>query len=200
MLNRVIYGGKVYYKVVDLAVLFDLSNYKMNKIIEKQEIKAEPLDGFGRIRFVSEQEASKIVVNNEVTILKTEFTDLVETAPIHTVEEAPAKKTKAKTKAPKKEVPIETVVNDCKENVATELEEIAKLQEEHARLMKKGKLTCVKFHNAQKMNIAHKICDKHLGKGNAFIHATLDNVEQMRLIVAELEIESVKLDEVEIQV
>ena len=52
--------------------------------------------------------------------------------------------------------------------------------------MQCGKRLTVKFSNASKMNVVHEICEKHLGKNKLFIHATLDDVEQMRLICHDL--------------
>ncbi|PHD29909.1 hypothetical protein [Bacillus wiedmannii] len=121
MLNRVIFKNKVYYKVADLAELFSVSTYRMRKAIKTQKITAKPLKGFGRVLFVQEENAAKIVMNNQAKTLKTEFTvdPVQETTTIET-EKTPSKKTKPKTKKRKKsaskskEVAVETVsVQEC---------------------------------------------------------------------------------------
>lgn len=95
-------------------------------------------------------------------------------------EATPAKKSKSKKRKKKSEKKIDKVVIAEDSNEKIELSpENKKLQEEHARLMKKGKALGVKFHKAEEEDLLHEICDKHLGKGKLFTKATVIDIEKM---------------------
>ena len=102
MLNRVIFKNKVYYKVADLAELFNVSTYRMRKAIKTQKITAKPLKGFGRVLFVLEENVAKIVMNNQAKTLKTEFNEnpVQETTTIET--EKPHQRKQNQNQKPKK--------------------------------------------------------------------------------------------------
>lgn len=71
MLNRVIFGNEVYYKVADLAEIFGVSQYRIKKSIKDQKIETKN-DIFGRIVFISEKNLAKIDANGRsVTITTT---------------------------------------------------------------------------------------------------------------------------------
>jgi hypothetical protein len=71
MLTRVIFKGEVFYRVVDLMELFDISPYKMKKAINDQKIPTTKLSGFGHVKFVKEEDVSAVEINGEITIIKT---------------------------------------------------------------------------------------------------------------------------------
>lgn len=196
MINRLIYNGKVYYKVADLAQLFDVSLYKMRKIVKLQGIGA-PLpkgSGYGRALFVMEENVAKIEVRNEVKILETKFTaDPVKEVkvvkePVIDVKESKKPAKKAEKKNAENVTPIEIKVEN-----ESNIDEIEKIQEEHARLLEKARYYGVKFSKKGKMSIIHAICDKHLGKGNNLLNSTPDDIKQVQSAVAEIEIEYAKL-------
>ncbi|QQU31681.1 hypothetical protein I6I41_00650 [Bacillus cereus] len=188
MLNRVIYGGQVYYKVNDVAVLFDLSQYKMKKTLSKQAIETTILKGFGRTSFILEKNVGKIEVGGEVTIIETKFEESITKEPVKKAEEVPAEETKNENGEVKSETEkeVETTVNNNDTKTESNTKEIEELQKEHARVMLKGKALGVKLHKAGKEDLLHEICDKHM-RGNKFIDATLDDIEEMRAAVLELE-------------
>ena len=74
MINRTIFNGQVFYRIADLALLFDVSAYKMRKAVKEQNIETKRLEGFGRCVFVLEADIAKINVYGEMKVLKTEFT------------------------------------------------------------------------------------------------------------------------------
>ncbi|MGX5612268.1 hypothetical protein [Bacillus toyonensis] len=192
MLNRVIYGGQVYYKVNDVAVLFELSQYKMKKTLSKQDIETTILKGFGRTSFILEKNVGKIEINNndEIKITKTEVTGGIEKVEVKTAEEVPAEETKNEKEEVKSETEkeVETTVNNNENTIESNTEEIEKLQEEHERVMLRGKVLFIQFHKADKQDVGHEICEKHMGKGNKFINATLDDIEAMKATVSNLEV------------
>lgn len=198
MLNRVIYGGQVYYKVNDVAVLFDLSQYKMKKTLDKQGIEKGKLAGFGRTLFILEENVGKIEVNNndKVKITKTEVTGGIEKVEVQKAEEVPAEETKNEKEEMKSETEkeVETTVNNNETKDESDTEKI----EEHKRVMTKGKALGVKFHKAGEIELLREICEKHLGKDNQFTDATLDDIEVMKVIVSQLEVVAaeMKLDEI----
>ncbi|MED0826573.1 hypothetical protein [Bacillus pacificus] len=202
MLARIIIGKEVYYKVKDVAVLFDLSQYKMKKTIEKQDIETKTLGGFGRTLYILEENVGKIEINNndEIKITKTKVTGGIEKVEVKTAEEVPAEETKNENGEVKFETEkeVETTVNNNDTTTESNNEEIGELQEEHERVMTRGKALNIKFHKAKKSNVVHEICDKHLGKGKRFIYATVDDIEAMKVIVSQLEVMAaeMKLDEI----
>jgi hypothetical protein len=77
MINRVIYGGKVSYRVADLAELFEVTTYKMRKAVKNQQL-GTILKAFGRCLFVLEENVGKIEINGELTIIETIFEESIE--------------------------------------------------------------------------------------------------------------------------
>ncbi|HFJ9456983.1 TPA: hypothetical protein ACGW7F_002175 [Bacillus cereus] len=176
MLTRIIYKGKVYYKVNDLRDLFELSPYKMKKILKNQDIKTEKLDGFGRTLFVLQENASKIEVNNEITLFKTVFFTSQKKQTVKNSDET-------------------TVENDEKASETdNDIEVNTEQIEEHAKLVKLGKGYGAAFLRANKFHIVDEICEKHLGVYIKFTETTLDDIEKVRLIISELKAEFIKLD------
>lgn len=202
MLNRVIYGGQVYYKVNDVAVLFDLSQYKMKKTLSKQDIETTILKGFGRTSFILEKNVGKIEINNNdrVKITKTEVTGGIEKVEVQKDEEVPAEETKNEKEEMKSETEkeVETTVNNNDTTTESDIEKIEELQEEHEHLKQKAKALGVKFHQAEEYNLLNKICEKHMGTGNKLLHATLEEIEQLRAGVSEIEkvAAEMRLDEI----
>ncbi|OSY00326.1 hypothetical protein BTJ45_02932 [Bacillus mycoides] len=200
MLNRVIYGGQVYYKVNDVAVLFDLSQYKMKKTLSKQDIETTILKGFGRTSFILEKNVGKIEIGGEVTIIETEFKESMRKEAVKKADEVPAEETKNENEEVKSETEkeVETTVNNNDIAIESNTEEIKEPQKEHKRVMTKGKALGVKFHKAGEIELLREICEKHLGKGNQFTDATLDDIEVMKVIVSNLEevAAEMKLDEI----
>ncbi|WP_458106277.1 hypothetical protein [Bacillus sp. PK5-004] len=194
MINRLIYNGKVYYKVADLAQLFDVSIYKIRKIVKTQDIRTT-LKGYGRAVFVLEENVAKIEVRNEVKILETKFTaDPVKKSKVVKEPVVDVKKSKKPSKKVKKEI-ANNVAKFPEEKVEVEAtpESVEKLQEEHEQLINKGNALGVKLAKADKFSICREITEKHLGQGAVFRNATLDDILGMRAIVADLEVEVVKL-------
>lgn len=214
MINRVIYSGNVYYKVADLAFLFDVTKYKMRKFIKDNNL-GEILKGFGRTTYVLEENVAKIDVNGKGVIIKTKITESVDKfktvveevtekmkisadGKLEKVEETPVEKlSEQDEKAEKKNAetvenvaPIETKVEN-----EPNLDEIEAIQEELAQLIKKAKYYVVKFFHAKKMNIVHDICDKHLGKGNKLEDSIPSDIVAVRLVVEEIKIAYANLDE-----
>ena len=185
MLNRVIYGGRVYYKVNDLGELFELSSYKMKKTLTKQEIEATKLKGFGRTLFVLESDVSAIEINGEITIIKTEYKESIDKKKVETADEVPSEETKNQKGEVKSETEkeVETSVNN---NDDLNTEKIEKLQNEHTNLVTLGKHYGRKFLEAGKIYIATKICEKHLGKGVLVQDTIPDDIEKLRLLIPEL--------------
>ncbi|WP_045518099.1 hypothetical protein [Neobacillus niacini] len=194
MINRVIYGGKVYYKVADLAELFDVSLYKMRKIVKAQNI-GENLQGFGRAVFVMEENVAKIEVRNEVKILETKFTvDPVKK--VKTVKTPVIDVKKPTKKSAKKNVDnVVELRGKSKNEIVTIANDILTLQNEHTQLLDKGKKLSQKIGLAGKLSLTNDIVDKHLGSGEDLFKAPVDKIEQIRLIIAELEIAVTELNE-----
>lgn len=193
MINRLIYGGKVYYKVADLAQLFDVSIYKMRNAIKAHEIGTR-LKGFGRAIFVLEENVAKIEINNEVKILKTEFTaNPVKETKVVKEPVIDVKKSKKDKKA-KQEI-AENKVESSEQKMGKNAtpESIEKIQEEHARLIEKSKYYSVKFFRKGKISIVHDIVEKHLGKGNNLLDSTPSDIVKVRFTVAEIEKEYAKI-------
>src|SRR3954468_18507365 len=101
MINRTIFKGKVYYRVADLAELFDVSEYKMRKAIKDQKIKTKRLKGFGRCVFVLEENIATINVYGEVKVLETEK-ELIIANPVKETKIVEYSKSKRKSKRRKK--------------------------------------------------------------------------------------------------
>ncbi|KUH46056.1 hypothetical protein M2E15_2920 [Bacillus mycoides] len=202
MLNRVIYEGQVYYKVNDVAVLFDLSQYKMKKTLEKQGIKKGKLAGFGRTLFILEKNVGKIEVGGEITIIETEFKESMRKEAVKKADEVQAEETKNEKEEVKseteKEKEVETTVNNNDIKTELDTEKIEEPQEEHKRVIQKGRYLFVQFHKADKQDVGHEICNKHMGKNNKFLDGTLDDIEAMKDTVSELEkvAAEMKLDEI----
>ncbi|MFK4423960.1 hypothetical protein [Bacillus sp. RC51] len=180
MLTRIIYNGKVYYKVGDLRDLFELSPYKMKKILEKQNIKTAKLNGFGRTLFILQENASKIEVNNEITIFKTVF---------FTSQKKQTVKNSDETAIENNEK-----ISEVDNEIELDTEQIEELQKEHAELVKLGKGYGAVFLRTNQFHIVDEICEKHLGVYIKFTETTLDDIEKVRLIVSELKAEFIKLD------
>ncbi|WP_197207604.1 hypothetical protein [Cytobacillus firmus] len=221
MINRLIYNGKVYYKVADLAQLFDVSIYKMRNSIKKQGIGA-PLpkgSGYGRAVFVLEENVAKIDVNGKSVIVKTKVKESVEKfatvfdsvkngknkfkkmkisadGKLEKVKETPVEKTAKQDETVKNEN-AENKIESSQQKMEKEAtpESIEKLQEEHEQLIKKGNALGVKLAKADKFSTSRKITEKHLGQGAVFRNATLDDIVAIRAIVADLEAEIAKWDE-----
>ena len=138
MINRTIFGGQVFYRIADLAELFDVSVYKMRKAIKEQNIKTTCLTGFGRCVFVLESDIAKINVYGEMKVLKTEFTvePVIETK---VVEIAKVKRKYKKRKS---------VAKNTKKAEVVELPAPAVLEEpktEHETLVKQLKTLRIQF-------------------------------------------------------
>ncbi|MGG1164803.1 hypothetical protein [Bacillus mycoides] len=189
MLNRVIYGGQVYYKVNDLGVLFGLKRYKMKKTLERQGIETAILKGFGRTLYILEDNVGKIEIGGEVTIIKTEFKESMRKEPVQKADEVPAEETKNEKEEVKSETEkeVKTSVNNNENTIASNIDQIEKLQEEHNNLLEKGGVLFVKLHRAGESKLIRDTCTKHLGEGNLFINTTLDDIKEMGAIVSELE-------------
>lgn len=71
-LNKVIYEGIVYVKVADLTLIFeDISLYRIKKEIERQGLETTKLKGFGNGLFISERQASMLVIDEMSVMLST---------------------------------------------------------------------------------------------------------------------------------
>lgn len=180
MINRVIFEGKVYYKVADLAELFDVSVYKMKKAIKAQDIETR-LKGFGRVLFVLEENVCKIELNNEIKILETDFTtNPVKETKIIEPAVKPAKAKKPVKKGVKQKKPQLTLV----ENKSLKQSD---LEIEYEKVKKAGQELALMFINAQQSDIAQDISYEHLGKNNNFIDAPIEDLEKMKLVVNDLQ-------------
>ncbi|HFK1735238.1 TPA: hypothetical protein ACGXP5_004853 [Bacillus pacificus] len=196
MLNRVIYGGQVYYKVNDLGELFELSPYRIKKTLTKQDIETTKLKGFGRTLFVLEGNISAIEVNGEITIIKTEYKESIQKKKVETADEVLTEETKNEKEEVKSETDkeVETSVNNNENTNAPNIDEIEKLQREHANLVTLGKHYGRKFLEGGKMDIATEICEKHLGKGVLVQDTTPDDIEKVRLLIPELKIKAAETE------
>ncbi|MDQ0254610.1 uncharacterized protein (UPF0335 family) [Evansella vedderi] len=161
MLNRIVYGGEVYYKVTDLAELFELSQYKIKKILKEQEIETTTLKGFGRSLFVIEKNVCAIEVNGEITIIKTEVKETKKKELSNDF-----KKTMKKTAKLGRYNKQATNVIPLKRKRNNESDQnIEALQKEHSKLIKQGSAIYFNFHTKGKESIAKEIVQRHLGKG-----------------------------------
>ncbi|MFK9119088.1 hypothetical protein ACJEBK_19695 [Peribacillus frigoritolerans] len=187
MITYIIYKNEVCYKIGDLAKMYEVTPHVMKRILKEQNIGTTTIKGFGRALFAIDKNVS-VEIKGEDTITKT-IEETVEKRKVEKAKKTPAKKKKAQKskKNSEKKNDAEKPPSDNNEKVESNIEHAEKLQEEHDALMKKGKSLAVKLHKADKYNLVLEICDKHL-KTTKFIYATLDDIEHMRLIVAELEI------------
>lgn len=199
MINRVINKNGVYYKMIDLADLFEVSVYIMKKIIKKQNIETTRLEGFGRSVFVLEENVCKIEVNDKVTIVNTTIEENIKKKAVKKAKKTPAKKTQVKKseKKSEKKNDVENPADDTNEKV--ELTDDEKIQNELKALITSGKLYAVKFINEGQYPLAVEISAKHLGAGNLLKNATLCQIVQVRSLVAELKSEYAKLNVEETQ-
>jgi hypothetical protein len=180
MINRIIYNGKVYYKVADLADLFEVSKYKMRNIIKTQDIGTN-LNGFGRALFVLEENVAKIEVRNEIKVLETKFTaDPVKKIKTVNAPVIPAEKPKKRTKKVKQEKSISNVV----ELAVKQADE--KIQNEFEKLMGEAKKLGKTLYLANEMAIANEISDEYFGTERDFLKATIDDIDKLRLLVPKL--------------
>ena len=80
MLTRIIYkDGNVYYRVRDLKEYFDLTDYKMRKIIKVSEVETVKLESFGNTSFIREEDISLLDINGGGIIMRTEYKDYQQT-------------------------------------------------------------------------------------------------------------------------
>lgn len=182
MLNRVIYGGEVYYKLTDLAELFDISQYKIRKAIKEQNIQITRLKGFGRSLFVLEKNVSTIEVNGEITIIKTEVKESQEKTKV--VSTTKANKTSLKKTPTKKKK--KSSKNDLGETTGNIVNFLNSTEREHKELIRKVSAQYLRFHKALKESLAHEIIEKHLGKGVKYKEAPIEKMAELRLIIEEL--------------
>jgi len=71
-LNKVIFSGKIYYKVNDLTLLFEgVSLYKIKKVINEMELETVKLKGFGTGNFILETDVNKLIINEQSVFLST---------------------------------------------------------------------------------------------------------------------------------
>ena len=166
MLNRVIYDGKVYYKVTDLRFLFDLTQYKLRKILKEQSIEITKLKGFGRSLFVLEENVAKIEVNDEFTIIETKFEDSIDKKTVKKTDETPAKKSQVKKSKKKSKIKIDIKKTVGDKKIESNINQIKRAQSELETSIKIGKQYALIFIKAGKMPLANEICDKHLAKAN----------------------------------
>ena len=76
MLTRIIYeDGKVYYRVKDIKQHFGLSDYKMRKILKQGEVPTTTLDGFGRTKFIAEENMFLLEIGGGNLIVRTVYKD-----------------------------------------------------------------------------------------------------------------------------
>ncbi|MFD6211248.1 hypothetical protein [Peribacillus sp. NPDC060253] len=180
MLNRVIFSEKVYYKIADLGFLFGLSPYKMKKVLKEQNIETTKLKGFGRSVFVLEDNVSAIEVDGKITIVKTTIDEKIKEK---TVKKPTAKKAKTK-KSFKKKNEVKELPNDSAEKVESVNEQNPELQKEFDELLEKGMVIGRKFYMANEMDIVNAIEARH----NLDLKTvTLDDIEKMRPLIADLE-------------
>ncbi len=80
MLTRVIFSdGKVYYRVKDIKKYYNLSDYKIRKIIVQCEIPTTTLDGFGRTKFIAEENMFLLEIGGGNMIVRTSYKDFQQT-------------------------------------------------------------------------------------------------------------------------
>lgn len=80
MLTRIIYeDGKVYYRVKDIKKYFGLSDYKMRKIINECEVPTTTLDGFGKTKFIEEENMFLLEIEGGNMIVRTSYKDFQQT-------------------------------------------------------------------------------------------------------------------------
>ena len=73
-LNKIIYEQKVYLKVNDLVQVFEgVSLYKIKKEIKKQGLQTTKLKGFGTSLFISEKQASMLIVDGKSRLFSTKI-------------------------------------------------------------------------------------------------------------------------------
>lgn len=75
MINRIIFNDKVYYKKKDLKDLFEINDYKLNKIIKEQNIPTTILKGFGRTVWIEEKYVSSINIDGVYIKMQTKLYD-----------------------------------------------------------------------------------------------------------------------------
>ncbi|WHX62778.1 hypothetical protein [Peribacillus frigoritolerans] len=152
MINRVINKNEVYYKMADLADLFEVSVYKMKKIIKMQNIEKTKLEGFGRSVFVLEENVCKIEVNDEVTIVNTTIDENIKKKAVKKAKKTPAKKTQIKKseKKSEKKNDVEKPANETNEKV--ELTDTDKLQNELKGLITLGKQYVGEIYKCEKVS------------------------------------------------
>lgn len=201
MLNRVIFKNKVYYKVADLAELFNVSTYRMRKAIKTQKITAKPLKGFGRVLFVLEENATKIVMNNQAKTLKTDFNEnpVQETKTVET-EKTPSKKTKSKPKNRKKSAPKDKKVAEETVNMQAkpvENKEIVKIKKEQVvdehqkecdELKEEIHQLRLKYFQAEQGKDYNDYYTAYIGDGE-LDEVMADNLETVRQFIEALELQ-----------
>ena len=73
-LNKVVYEREVYLKVNDLVEVFEgVSLYKIKNAIKKQNLETRKLKGFGNSNFISEKQASMLVVDGKSRLFSTKI-------------------------------------------------------------------------------------------------------------------------------
>ena len=72
-LNKVIYEQVVYLKVNDLTQVFGASLYKIKNEIKKQGLQTTKLKGFGNGLFISEKQASMLVIDGKSKLFSTKI-------------------------------------------------------------------------------------------------------------------------------
>ncbi|AZU60113.1 hypothetical protein [Neobacillus mesonae] len=181
MITRVIFEGNVYYKVADLASLFEVSPSTMRNRVKKANVGTR-LSGFGRAVFVMESDVAKIEANGQVKVLETEFTaDPVKHE--YAMEVRPQeKKRKSKETKESAEKVVEPSMDSDKKN-------------EFDALIKEAKQYAKNLLNAGKMDVADEIWQKHLGKGKLLDNATIDDIEQIKSALPELKTAVAELEE-----
>lgn len=76
MLTRIIYeDSKVYYRIKDIKKYYNLSDYKMRKIIKESEVPTTRLDGFGRTKFIAEENMFLLEIEGGNMIVRTAYKD-----------------------------------------------------------------------------------------------------------------------------
>ena len=181
MINRTIFNGQVFYRIADLALLFDVSAYKMRKAIKEQNIETTRLKGFGRCVFVLEADISKINVYGEMKVLKTEFT----VEPVRETKVVEIAKAKRKYKKRKPVVKKEKKVGVMKiEPVAVDMP----IYKPTALLdsLKKWRLN---FAQACRTEEYDEIYNTYLGDEIKIEEFTSEHDEPLKQIIATLELE-----------
>ena len=73
-LNKVIYEQEVYLKVNDLVEVFEgVSLYRIKNAIKKQGLETRKLKGFGNSNFISEKQASMLVIDGKSRLFSTKI-------------------------------------------------------------------------------------------------------------------------------